>query len=317
MSRKSLLKSTNKKTVKPKETAGLKEAERKKAILEGVKRSPDSVKATLKELGLGQSTYYRWLQRYKAEGLDGLTTGGPVSDKVWKRFGGLQKKPQEQLAAASKLKAEEKQIMKSDKETRELLFRRFDEEPSKPATGKKPAAEPAKPKAPEEPLAPSYTPPPEDPMDKALKYTIGAFALVVAILVMASLSNSNKFYFKKNEQMIEMWRGRFAPMGEVRVASFSDPKVLEGLPEQSVYTKSQAFGAVSDYFIKQADKLLDKGRTPDLRGVKKYLMKASRFAVSDSTRQAVRMRLNSIKKVKGDLKPYFEEPAVGPPDKAR
>jgi hypothetical protein len=101
-----------------------------------------------------------------------------------------------------------------DKEKiRKLLFKRFDEEPSKePEKAAAPEterpAEAAEPKAVKEPPSPPpYTPPPQEPMDKTYKYAIGALALVIAILFLTSLSNSNKFYFKQNDQMVEFWQG--------------------------------------------------------------------------------------------------------------
>jgi cytochrome c556 len=317
MGRKSLLKSTKKKPVKPKKAAVEHEAERKKAILDGVPHFPGSVKAALKNLGLAQSTYYQWLQRFKADGIDGLKSGGPVSDKVWKQFNELQKKQEKPARAEGKLQAEEKPTMtsKKDKEkAREILFKRFDDVPSKPpqkeaGPKKGQAPEPAEIQGPKEPLySPPPEAPPEAPMDKTLKYAIGAFVLVIAILVMASLSNSNKFYFKKNQQMIELWQGKFAPMGESRVASFSDSKILEGLPEQKLYNKRQAFDAVSNYFIRRADKILNTGQTPDLKSARSSLIQASRYAVTDSTRQAVQLRLKSINRVKDDLQTYIKSP---------
>jgi hypothetical protein len=313
MGRKSLLKSTKNKPVKPKKAAVQHEAERKKAILDGVPRFAGSVKASLEKLGLAQSTYYQWLQRFKADGIDGLKTGSPVSDKVWKQFAELQKKLEKPALAVSKLKAEEKPTMTSkedEEKAREILFRRFDDVRSKPP-GKKAAPKkgqvpkPAEIKGPKES---AYTPPPEEPMDKTLKYAIGAFAFVIAMLVMASLSNSNKFYFKQNQQMIELWQGKFAPMGETRVASFSDAKILKGLPEQRLYTKAQAFNAVSNYFIRRADEILNTGQIPDLKSAKSCLLQASRYAASESTRQAVQVRLKSINRVKDDLKTYIKSP---------
>ena len=303
MGRKSLLKATGKKTAKGKDSAVHEEAERKKAILDGVPRFAGSVKATLKQLGLAQSTYYKWAKRHKAKGMDGLQTGNPVSDKVWKHFVELQKKQEGHVKVESKLMAEETQKMKSQEDsekTRKLLFKRFDEGPSKPAQKEdvpkdERATETLESKVKkEQPSPPTYAPPPQEPMDKTLKYAIGAFAVVIAILLMASVSNSNKFYFKQNEQMVELWRGRFAPMGEAIVASFSDPKILESLPRQDSYSKNQAFGALCGYFVNMADEILDSGETPDLKAAKSYLTHASKYAASDSQRRAVRMRLNSI-----------------------
>jgi transposase-like protein len=305
---KSQPKSTRNKPADPKKTPSSQEAEKKRAILEGVQGSSDSVKGTLKKLGLGQSTYYRWRKQYEAEGVEGLKAGGAVSEKVWERFGALKKKEKEQ-PEADKPRAQERHIMKSDKDrekTRELLFKRFDAEPSKPEAKAERTPEPGKSKVSDEP--PSCAAPPEDPMDRMLKYAMGAFAFVIAILLMASLSNSNNFYFKHKEQMVEMWRGRFAPMGKERVASFSNPKIIQGLPVQSSYTKKQAYGALAEYFIKEADKMLHGGDTPDLKSAKSYLTQASKYAVSDSALQAIRERLSDIQRVTENLQRAVPKP---------
>ncbi|MCK4485853.1 MAG: helix-turn-helix domain-containing protein, partial [Desulfobacterales bacterium] len=90
--RKSLLRSTHKKPAKSGAVDGEEESKKKKAILDAVAGSSASIKATLQEFGLTQSTYYRWLKQYKAEGLDGLETGNPVSDELWQRFTDLEKR---------------------------------------------------------------------------------------------------------------------------------------------------------------------------------------------------------------------------------
>jgi transposase-like protein len=300
--RKSLLRSTGKKPAKTNAVGGGEESKRKKAILDAVKRSSASVKATLKDLGLSQSTYYTWLKRYKAKGLDGLEAGNPVSDKVWQRFVALEKS-EGKLLGESKLSIEETQTMTSEQENegiKKLLFKRFDEEASKesdkaavPKTKAPPG--PAKSKAVKEPPAPpSDTPPPQEPMDKTFKYAIGAFACVIAILLLASLSNSNKFYFEKSDQMVQLWQGRFAPMGWNLAASFSDPKILKGVSEKKTYGKKQAYGILSDHFIKRADEILKTGETPDLKAARSYLAHASKYARTDARRRDVRTRLNRM-----------------------
>ncbi|UCG81754.1 MAG: hypothetical protein JSV60_05640, partial [Desulfobacterales bacterium] len=253
-------------------------------------------------LVLPQSTYYTWLKRYKAKGLDGLKAGNPVSNEVWQRFVDLEKREGE-LLAESKLSIEETQTMTSEQDNeriRKLLFKRFDEEASKAAEKaaapeKEPPPKEAEPKTVEEPPSPpSYTPPPQEPMDKTFKYAIGALACVIAILLLASLSNSNQFQFKQNDQMVELWQGRFAPMGIHRVASFSDPSILAGVDQQKSYSKKNAYAILSDYFIKRADDILKTGETPDLKAAKSYLAHASKYAVSDARRKEVQMRLNRM-----------------------
>ena len=63
-------------------------------------------------------------------------------------------------------------------------------------------------------------------------------------------------------------------MGERLVASFSEPKILEGVPGLEVYTKKQAFGILSDYFVMRANEVLNTGETPDIEKVKSYLSRA-------------------------------------------
>jgi len=303
--RKSLLKATHKKPVKSGAVDGGDESKKKKAILDAVKRSSTSIRSTLQELGLNQSTYYRWLKRYKAKGLDGLLTGSPVSDELWERFTDFEER-RGKLLDESKMPTEEAQAIKGEQEKEEirrLLFKRFDREPSKEpekasALETEPPSRAAESKKVKEPPSlPPYTPPPQGPTDKSFKYAIGAIgalALVVGILLMVSLSNSKKFYFKQNDKMVELWQGRFAPMGERLVASFSDPKILEAVPKQEACTKKQAFSILSDSFIKLSDELLHEGETPDLKTVKSYLTHASNYAQSKSEQLAIRMRLNNI-----------------------
>jgi transposase-like protein len=295
--RKSLLRSTDKKSKKTKAVGGGEESRRKKAILDAVKQSSASVKATLEDLGLSQSTYYTWLKRYKAKGLDGLEAENPVSNEVWQRFVDLEKREGE-LSAESKLSIEETQTMTSAQDNeriRKLLFKRFDEEAPKAAErAAAPEKEPKTKTVEEQPSPPSYTPPPQEPMDKTFKYAIGALAFVIAILLLASLSNSNQFQFKQNNQMVELWQGRFAPMGSHRVASFSDPTILTGVDQQKSYSKKNAYAILSDYFIKRADDILKTGETPDLKTAKSYLAQASKYAVSDARRKEVQTRMNRM-----------------------
>jgi transposase-like protein len=274
--RKSLPRPTKKKPVKSGAVDGRDESRKKKAILDGVKRSSTSVKATLKELGLHQSTYYRWLKRYKVKGLDGLESGSPVSDELWQRFTDFEKRRGSQVDESKKI--------------RKLLFKSFDGEASK-ELHKTSTPETERPFLAAEP---KMVREPQKPMGMKFKCAIFVLVLVIAVLFWASISNLNKFYFKQNDKMVELWQGRFAPMGERLVASFSDPKILEAVPEQEACTKKQAFSILSDYFIKRSDELLNAGETPDLKTVKSYLTHASNYAQSQSEQQAIKMRLSSI-----------------------
>ena len=65
--------------------------ERKREVIELVRRSPVEKKQTLGELGLAPSTYYRWQRRYRDEGEAGLVDRRPQPGTVWNRM-----KPEEE-----------------------------------------------------------------------------------------------------------------------------------------------------------------------------------------------------------------------------
>jgi RNA-directed DNA polymerase len=60
--------------------------ERKRAVIELVRRSPLAKKETLAELGLAPSTYYRWQRRYRDEGEVGLVDRRPQPGTIWNRL---------------------------------------------------------------------------------------------------------------------------------------------------------------------------------------------------------------------------------------
>jgi hypothetical protein len=213
---------------------------------------------------------------------------------VWQRFTKQKKEQGEVVRAEGELNVEEKRTMTSqidNDKTKQLLFRKFDEEPAK--GGVKPEAGDT-PEGSAFSATGSSSSPPEEPMDKTVRYAIGAFACVLAILLMASFSNSSKFYFKQGKQTVDLWQGRFAPMGEKLVASFSDPNIGKGLPQQDSYSKRQAYGVLFEHLVQQADDILNTGQTPDLKTVRTYLASASKYARSSTDRRAIQLRLNSI-----------------------
>ena len=296
MGRNSLLKST-KKTPAELVKNIVEEAKRKEAILQTIQDMPGSIKANLDKIGLAQSTYYRWSKKYKSEGLDGLETGGTVSDKVWKKFSKLQHHKEQPTKKDRKLKAEEKQAMKSDKDSekvKELLFKKFDAQGVKDS-GASPEASPASGATGGDPgSAAGYTPPPGEPMDKTMKYAVVGFAAVLVILLMSSFANTTNFYFEKSKHGVELWQGLFAPMGEKKVAEISGTEIARKLGEQETYSKKEAFSILFEYLMNKADDVLNESRTPDLKAVQSYLRAASKYAVTSANRKAVQARLNSI-----------------------
>jgi len=66
-------------------------AEKKREMIELVRRAPQPKRATIAELGLARSTFYRWQRCYRDQGAAGLTDRKPEPGAVWNRL-----RPEEQ-----------------------------------------------------------------------------------------------------------------------------------------------------------------------------------------------------------------------------
>jgi putative transposase len=60
--------------------------EKKRAVIERVRRSPVTKRETLRELGLSASTYFRWQRRWREQGAAGLVDRRPQPGTVWNRL---------------------------------------------------------------------------------------------------------------------------------------------------------------------------------------------------------------------------------------
>jgi hypothetical protein len=151
----------------------------------------------------------------------------------------------------------------------------------------------------QEPLptfADTYQPPGDtqgpDLMERTLKFFLAGFVLLIAIIIGASISNRSNYYIKTVDGAVEIWQGRFAPMGEGLLISL--PGAAPPETTKAVYSENEAFLLAFNYYIEKADALLGEADMPDFKGIKLYLNKALVFATTENLRNAVHSRLNSI-----------------------
>jgi colicin import membrane protein len=163
------------------------------------------------------------------------------------------------------------------------------------AAAEKAAAEKA---AAEPEVSVSYEPPDsgdtstDDPMEKAMKYMAAAFALLIALVIGSSMINKNKFYIHATDGALEIWQGRFAPMGEACLISLpgvQPPEIIK-----NIYSKAAAFPLIFNFYVEKADTLLNVPGLPDFEGIKTYLNKALGYATTPAANEAVFSRLNNI-----------------------
>jgi hypothetical protein len=146
----------------------------------------------------------------------------------------------------------------------------------------------------------SYDEPPptktevSDPMDKMIKIVAAGVILIFVLLIGYSINNKKNYYIKPTEDGMEIWQGRFAPMGEELLARLTGVTPPENVKD--VYTAEEVLPLAFAYFVDQADNLLNIRGIPDLKAINDTLEKALSFALTKNEREIVNYRLNSMEK---------------------
>jgi hypothetical protein len=152
-----------------------------------------------------------------------------------------------------------------------------------------------KPKKPSPP-PPSYTPPPaaepEEPVNKAIKYSIIGFCVLVLLIVGHSIRNTNKYYVLARHGAIEIWQGSFSPMGKELLLVM--PGVQAPAKTKEVYRQSDVFPLIFNFYIEKADTLMDVPGSPDFVGIKKALNQAMSYAINTQMRKTAIAKIDSI-----------------------
>ncbi|MCX5881282.1 MAG: hypothetical protein NTU74_05630 [Deltaproteobacteria bacterium] len=151
--------------------------------------------------------------------------------------------------------------------------------------------QPAQPAQPVQPALPAKD---ADPMDISIKIAAGCLAFLVLILLGTSLCNSQKFYIKTAKNGIEIWQGRFAPLGEKQLISLAGVKAPEKV--KKVYSDLDVYPIIFSYFLNKADAILDDPGIPDFEDMKYYINLAEPYAMTRELRDAADLRLNSMAK---------------------
>jgi histone H1/5 len=178
------------------------------------------------------------------------------------------------------------------KRIRALLLKRFDlkAEPAIEETPEPGAKEIERPTAPM-PL-PSVSGEGSGSVAKAMVLGLCGLAVLIAFVIGASFSNRDKFYLKEAHGAVQVWQGKFAPVGTEMVMSLDGMKLPT--PVQDVYSEEEAYGMVYNHFLGKADALMNQPGWPDFRKVNAYLHQAAVHAPSAESRAKVQTRINGL-----------------------
>jgi len=163
----------------------------------------------------------------------------------------------------------------------------------KPAIEKKPSPEKSEP---EPQVTITYEAPSEpataDPVDKIMLIAAGAILFLFILVIGASLSNTSRYYIKKKPMGVEIWQGKFAPLGEKKVIDLPDVTVPAG--KKTVFTQNDVYPLIFSHYLNKADALLTRPGIPDYESIKAYLTRAQDYAVNAELAAAASKRLVAI-----------------------
>jgi hypothetical protein len=131
-----------------------------------------------------------------------------------------------------------------------------------------------------------------DPFKKFVRLVFICFVALIAVMILISYQNMNKYFVTSRDGAVEIWKGKFAPKSRERIV------IMPGIqpPEQikKVYTKEEVFPMAFRFYIEKADALMEVPGLPDFVGIKSYLNRAVSYATTDALRNTAKARINSI-----------------------
>ena len=115
---------------------------------------------------------------------------------------------------------------------------------------------------------------------------------LMALVVIASYKNLARYYVTSSEGAVEIWRGTFSPAGRKRLVIMAG--VQPPRPIKPLYTQTEVYALISNYYIEIADDLMMVPGMPDFEGIKSYLNRALDYANTDELRRNADLRLKRI-----------------------
>jgi len=137
------------------------------------------------------------------------------------------------------------------------------------------------------------TPKQEDPMDKSIKLLAACIAAILLLLIGVSTSNMCKYVVKESGKGIEIWQGRFAPMGYKLLVSLPDMQPGCIRPNAAL-SKAEVFPFICRYYLNKADLVIEQPGDLDVGKIKSLVREAAPYAINDDLKNAVDLRLKGL-----------------------
>ncbi|MDX9786637.1 MAG: hypothetical protein RBT11_07670 [Desulfobacterales bacterium] len=131
-----------------------------------------------------------------------------------------------------------------------------------------------------------------NPMIKKAIFAGMALAAVFILLILASYQNTTEYYLIAKDGALEVWQGKWAPMGKDRIAILPGMEIPEHA--KSVYSRAEVGPLIVENHLNRANRLMTAPGTPDIEQIRNLLAQALPFAATDETRQNITLHLNRI-----------------------
>ncbi|NOY68828.1 MAG: hypothetical protein GXP53_04960 [Deltaproteobacteria bacterium] len=125
-----------------------------------------------------------------------------------------------------------------------------------------------------------------------IKALITFTAVIISLIVIASLLNIRHYYIVPTRTGLEISKGDFTPKGKEDIAFLLLAKAPEKIKD--VYTKSEVYAIIYWHYIKKAGALARSTNLSDLKNAKKYIDNARAYALSSEDFDRVKTQLNRI-----------------------
>ena len=133
---------------------------------------------------------------------------------------------------------------------------------------------------------------PMDPQTTTMKLALGLFTLLVLSALGVSFSNSNTYTLVEKNGAVEVWKGKFAPLGKNLLLILADVELPGEMKTNG--SKKMIFPFVVNYYLEKADGFLDTPGTPNFIEINSYLDKAIHYAVTPEQKGNVNLRMVTI-----------------------
>ncbi|MEE4112671.1 MAG: hypothetical protein V2I40_07635, partial [Desulfobacteraceae bacterium] len=144
----------------------------------------------------------------------------------------------------------------------------------------------------ESPPAQTAVKKPSDPVDNTMKIFAAGLAFLILLVIGGSASNSFNYYLTENQGALEVWKGKFSPIGKKLLITL--PGVSAPAEKKETYRSADVYPIIFQYYIDKADVLLDVPGIPDFEGIKATLKTALEYGSNNALRTLAYQRLDNI-----------------------